>query len=136
MKYTQISQPFYVRHSSHIIFGTGLLFLASAVFIYSSQYLFMNEAYRAKGLVIGFVMPRGKTLKTPVIEYYTPDQKQHVYYHSEGTNPPKYQTGDEVTVYYNPQNPEDVILGYSFIPILILSFFGLIFTGVGIAMRK
>ena len=112
------------------------MFLAGVVFVYGSQYLFMKEAHKTTGLVTGFVVPKGKVLKRPIIEYYTSDQQKHTYYHSEGTNPPKYRKGEKVTVYYNPLNPEDVSLGYSFIPMIILSIFGLIFTAIGIAMRR
>ena len=136
MKYTQVRQPFYIRNSGHIILGVGLLFLLGVVYLYGSQYMFMKEAYKATGHVIGFDVPKGKVLKRPIIEYYTSDQQKHTYYHSEGTNPPKYRQGEEVLVYYNPQDPEDVSLGYSFIPMIILSIFGLIFTGIGMAMRK
>ncbi|RFS15218.1 DUF3592 domain-containing protein [Emticicia sp. C21] len=136
MRYTQARQPFYIRNSAYIILSTGLLFLLGAIFIYSSQYAFMKEARKTTGLVTGFDIPKGKVLKRPVIEFYTSAQKKHTYYHSEGTNPPKYKKGEEVIVYYNPLNPEDVSLGYSFIPMIILSIFGLVFTGVGIAIRR
>lgn len=136
MRYTPASQPFYIRNSAHIILGTGLLFLLGAVFIYGSQYLFLKEANKTTGTVTGFSVPKGKVLKRPIIDYYTPDQQKHTYYHSEGTNPPEYRQGEVVTVYYNPLDPEDVSLGYSFIPMVILAIFGLIFTGVGITMRK
>lgn len=136
MRYTQPPQPFYIRNSAHIILGTGLLFWGGVLFVYSSQYLFMKEAHKTTGIVIGFIVPKGKVLKRPVIEYYASDQQKHTYYHSEGTNPPKYRRGEEVIVYYDPLNPEDVSLGYSFIPMIILSIFGLIFTGVGMAMRR
>lgn len=136
MRYSQAPQPFYIRNSAHIILGVGLLFFAGVILIYGSQYLFMKEAHKTTGLVIGFDIPKGKVLKRPIIEFYASDQQKHTYHHSEGTNPPKYRQGEEVTVYYNPLNPEDVSLGYSFIPMIILSIFGLIFTAVGMAMRK
>lgn len=136
MKFSQAPQPFYIRNSAGIILGTGLLFFAGVIFIYASQYFFMKKAHIATGKVIGFEVPKGKTLKRPIIEYYTPDQQKHTYYHSEGTNPPRYHRGEEVTVYYDSLNTEDASLGYSFIPMIILSIFGLAFTGVGMAMRR
>lgn len=136
MRFSQAQQPFYIRNSVSIILGAGLLFFAGVVFIYASQYFFMKKAHTVTGKVIGFEIPKGKMLKRPIIEYYTQDQQKHTYYHSEGTNPPRYHRGEEVRVYYDPLNPEDASLGYSFIPIIILSFFGLIFTGVGMAMRR
>ena len=136
MRYAQASQPFYIRNSPHIILGIGLLFFVGVIFIYGSQFLFMKEAHKTTGFVTGFDMPKGKVLKRPIIEYYTSDQQKQTYYHSEGTNPPKYRKGEEVTIYYNPLNPEDVSLGYSFIPMIILSIFGLLFAGIGWAMRK
>ncbi|GAB3512440.1 DUF3592 domain-containing protein [Emticicia fontis] len=136
MKFERPPQPFYIRHSATIISGTGLFLFAGVIFIFGSQYIFMRNAHTTKGLVVDFTIPQGKTLKRPVIKFYTPDQKQHTYYHSEGTNPPAYQTGEEVTIYYNPLNAEEVSLGYSFIPMIILSIFGLIFTGIGMAMRR
>ena len=136
MRYTKAHEPFYIRNSAHIILGTGLLFFGAVIFIYGSQYLFLKEANKTNGRVTGFIVPKGKSLKRPVIEFYTPDQQKHTYYHSEGTNPPQYRQGEEVTIYYNPTNPEEACVGYSFIPMIILSIFGLVFTGVGIAMRK
>ena len=136
MKFTQAREPFYIRNSGYIILGVGLFLLSGAVFIYGSQYLFLKKATKTKGFVIGFDVPKGKVLKRPIIEYNSSDQKKHTYYHSEGTNPPKYRKGQEVDVYYNPLDPEDASLGYSFIPMIILTIFGLIFTAVGMAMRR
>ncbi|MBA4853103.1 DUF3592 domain-containing protein [Emticicia sp. BO119] len=136
MRLIQKPQSFYSRNSAHIILGAGMLLLISAVFIYGSQYIFIKKAHKTVGIVTGFSLPKGKTLKRPVIEYYTSDQQKHVYYHSEGTNPPKYHKGEKVKIYYNPLNPEDASLGYSFIPIIILCIFGLVFTGIGIVMNR
>jgi hypothetical protein len=136
MKYVQGRQPFYIRNSATITLGVGLLFFAGVVLIYASQYFFIKKAYRTTGKVIGFEIPKGKVLKRPVIEYYTPNLQRYTYYHTEGTNPPEYRLGEEIPVYYDSTNPEEVSLGYSFIPMIILGIFGLAFTGLGMAMRN
>jgi hypothetical protein len=136
MRYQQVPQPFYIRNSAQIIMATGLLFLTGVIFMYVSQYLFIKKASKTSGFVTGFDIPKGKLLGRPIIEYYTPDRQKHIYHHTEGTNPPEYRLGQKVTVYYNPLNLEEVSLGYTFIPMIILSIFGLIFTAIGIAMRK
>lgn len=44
----------------------------------------------------------------PVVEYVSSNGKSHTIQLAEGSNPPSYEIGDEVTVLYEPEHPLDV----------------------------
>jgi hypothetical protein len=44
----------------------------------------------------------------PVVEFTAADGRTRTLQMSEGSNPPSYETGDEVVVLYNPEKPLDV----------------------------
>lgn len=129
-------ESFLVRNSANIFLFAGMEFFVLALYLFLSQYLFMKKAQMVIGKVISYEIPKSKTLRVPVIEYRSLDNHTHIFRHTEGTNPPTYRIGEQVKIYYNPLENEDVILGFSFIPLIILMIFGTFFTIIGFAMKQ
>ena len=129
-------ETFFQKHFKLIFIMTGSLFFLAVLWIFYSQYRFMKTAETTTAEVVDFEIPKGKRLPQPIFEYYTTDNLKHTYHHPEGTNPPSYHIGEKTTLYYDPQNPEDVMLGYSYIAMAILSFMGLIFLVIGLAYKR
>lgn len=70
---------------------------------------------------------------TPVVEFQTLDGGLHRYTSTVSSDPPSYHVGEAVKVWYNPENPDDVLLGgwESWLIPIIFGFFFVVFGGVG-----
>jgi hypothetical protein len=132
----RLPETFFQKHFKLIFTLTGALFFLAVAWIFISEYQFMKAAKTTTAEVVDFEIPKGKTLSQPIFDYYTPDSLKHTYHHPEGTNPPSYHIGAKATLYYDPHNPDDVMLGYSYIAMAILSFMGLIFLVIGFAAKR
>ncbi|GAB3946315.1 hypothetical protein GCM10028805_16600 [Spirosoma harenae] len=111
-----------------LFFSIGVLFLSIAYYIYYSSQQLIKEWIMTKGVVIG--MHRMKPREYPVapsIRYQTQDGRERVFHSSEGRNPPAYQIGDEVTMYYDPGNPEKVQLEGDYLMVYVMGGFGIVF---------
>lgn len=134
--YTKKPKTFWEKNFSNVFTGVGLAMIGITAWIFIDQYLFFTKSKEAVGKVIDFKVPKNKSLPVPIFEYFTSDKVRHEYQHTEGTNPSSYRLGEQIKVYYNPENPTDISLGYNFIPLTILFSFGLIFTVFGISFRS
>lgn len=130
------SESFFQKNFKLIFTWTGLLFLLGSFLVFYTQYQFMKTAKTTSGEVVDFVVPKGKRLPQPIFDYYTPDNRKHTYHHPEGTNPPSFHIGQKAVIYYNPEHPDDAMLGYSYIAMGILSFMGLVFLTIGLASGR
>lgn len=133
--YTKKPKTFWEKNFTSIFIGVGLALIGITAWIFIDQYLFFTKSKETVGKVIGFKVPKNKSLPVPIVEYYTAENIRHEYQHTEGTRPSSYRLGEKVEVYYNPENKTDVRLGYSFIPMSILLFLGVIFSVFGIAFK-
>lgn len=108
-----------------------LFFLVGAVFVGISYTMYRNNrnlienGVRTKGTVIDLhrLKPREYPL-APSIRYRKTDGTEHVFHSSEARNPPEYQIGEEVTLYYDPKDPDNVHLKGNY-------FFVYVFAGMG-----
>jgi hypothetical protein len=114
----------------------GGAFVLVIGFMFFSQYNFMKTAKTSTGIVVDYVIPKGRRIPQPVFEFTAEDKKTYVYHHPEGTNPPAYHIGQEVVLYYDPADPEDVSVGYRVVPMIILGFVGVVLLIIGLAFRK
>lgn len=133
--YQKKPESFLIKNMPNIFLMVGIFFIAIALYLLLSQYLFMAKAQIVTGKVINYKVPKNKSLRVPIIEYKSLDNKTHIYQHTEGTNPPTYRIGEQVKIYCNPTDNEDIILGFSFIPMIILLLFGALFLIIGFAMK-
>ncbi len=120
---------------SLVLIITGLVFLLAIGSIFLYQYNFLSTAKRTNAKVVDYVVPKGKRLMEPVFEYITDDNVTRTYFHQEGTNPPMYHIGQEVELFYDPADPQDVSLGYRVVPMSILGGIGALLLVIGIALK-
>lgn len=134
--YSKKTKTFWERNFANVFLGIGLLFCGITAVIFINQYLFFSKSKETIGKVIRFETSNYRSLAFPTIEYFTPDKVRHEYQHTEGTKPSMYRRGEEIKIYYNPDNPTEISLGYSFIAMGILLFFGVIFLTLGLGFKN
>ncbi len=119
------------------VFGSiGLIFLGVAVFSFRSESDQRRGAIRVPGRIVDLEPTkgsRGGTLYKPVFEFYDNQDRKHMGIGSVASSPPSYSRGEEVTVLYRPENPEnaqlDSFLEAWFMP-LIFGFLGSVFSSI------
>ncbi len=117
----------------------GCIFFSVGLWIFIATYQFV----RLSGTTVGIVTelrPKDTGTFAPTIEYSV-GNKTFTFYSSAGSNPPAFSHGQQVTMYYNPEDPNVAkinsffyLWGESGIPMLIGSVIMII--GVGILYNK
>ncbi len=119
----------------------GLLALI-ALFLYMRTRSFIGRAREAKGRVIEMVYSRNSSEGTSggysaVYQFKTLDGQSVVKQDGLSTNPPRFTVGQELSVLYEPGDPNkaqiNTWMSLYFVPVL-LGGIGLIFAVVGIAL--
>lgn len=92
-----------------LIFGSiGLLLMGIAGLIYYFQDQTIKNSDTIQGVVVDFRTKSGGTV-APVIAYTWNGEKK--FYHSSAyTNPPAYEMDEEVSMFVNRSDPEDVVV--------------------------
>ena len=111
-----------------LFFSIGLVLCGISYHFYRSGGNLIASGIETKGVVIG--MHRMKPLEYPVapsVKFYTQSGKVHIWHSSEGRNPPEYQIGQEVSLHYNPNNPDEVILEQGKLMVYVFGGIGMIF---------
>lgn len=95
---------------------------------YKQHQQVVKNVTSTKGVVVGLhrVKRNGYSL-APSIRYQIHDGQEQVFHNSEGQNPPAYQIGDEVTLYYDPLQPEHVPLAGNYLVVYVLAGIGAVF---------
>ncbi len=116
----------------------GLLFVMGSSFFVVSFTILIRKKMRMKnwtkttGLVLdvesklGMLQPIGTTRNTlykPTVRFQTADGSVIDYQPAISSSWNNYQTGEEIEVFYNPQNPANVMFGTRTIDWVRLSFF-------------
>lgn len=134
--YTKKPKTFWEKNFANVFLIVGLAFIGITLTIFITQSLFFAKSKETTGKVIGFETSNYKSLAYPTIEYFTPDKVRHQYQHTEGSKPSIYHKGEVIKIYYNPDNPTEISLGYSFIAMGILLFFGVTFFTLGLGFKN
>ncbi len=123
--------------------GIGLLIGAGFAYWYSRK--FIASAQIANGVVTALNYRTSNQssggVYYPQIQFVAQDGKTYTASSNSGSNPAAYDVGEQVKIYYNPNDPTDVLLPDFFSMwgvTAILGFIGTIFTliGAGIAFAK
>lgn len=111
-----------------LFFLIGVTFCGVSYNIYRNEANLIENGIEAKGVVIGMhrMKPR-QYPEAPSVRYFTLDGKEHVFHSSDGRNPPLYYVGQEVTLHYNPDNPDEVQLENDHLLVYVFGGFGLVF---------
>ncbi|MFC3197700.1 DUF3592 domain-containing protein [Parapedobacter deserti] len=124
-----------MEYKSLICFIAGVAFLLFYVIRYSKRRKIQHYGTATKGRVVEIVSEsragRG-IFYYPIIRFTLADGEHVRYKYSDGSMPAAYRKGDEVTVYYQSDRPEDFIVeGQQRTDILFL-LLGLVLIGGGI----
>lgn len=114
----------------------AFIFFSVGIYFAYDRYSFFNsstEKVDAKVIEnVEDIRRKGSKTKVsyyPIFQYTTKDGTLRTLKSNLKTNPPQYEVGEIVTLYYNPQNPEDA-RPYSFIDSWLIPsvfiFFGLL----------
>ena len=119
------------------VFGLiGLGMLVGACLLFLNTRAFVAGASTAQGQVVDLLRSRSSDSETykPVVTFTTADGRQVEFTSSMGSNPPAFRRGEQVTVLYHPQAPEEARIG-SFFSLwgleLILGGMGAFFALIG-----
>lgn len=119
----------------------GVLFLMGSSFFVVSLFIIIRKKLRMKnwtkttGLVLDVEVSRGmqqpmgtsrNTLFRPKVRFQTTDGRGIDYEPALSSSWNNYQIGEQIEVFYNPQNPANVMFGTRTIDWIRLSFFAVI----------
>lgn len=116
----------------------ALIFFCVGIFIAYSRYSFFSSSTEKVVGTVKEVVKKdrrsGTKIKTsyyPIFEFSTSDGMIHTIESNLATNPPQYEVGEKITLYYNPANPNDArpysIIDSWIIPLTFISFGILLF---------
>lgn len=117
-------------------FVLGLLMLAGAAALYSSQVDFIDRAVETEGIVLELIPRRSGdsgTTYAPRVAFIAESGETVTFTSSSSSSHPDYVAGDGLEVLYDPANPRDAQLpgmGLWLGPI-VLAILGLCFVGIG-----
>jgi len=90
--------------------GIGLFLMGIALIIYLVGASFRSNAELTTGTVTGFstVTDSDDNSQTycPIVQFSTETGQQVTYHSSTCNSPPAHQVGDQVEIYYDPEDPE------------------------------
>ncbi|MBZ4033667.1 DUF3592 domain-containing protein [Flavobacterium sp. 17A] len=116
------------------IIGAGLM--AGAIYLYVDKQAFLEKAETVQGTVVEMIPKRSKesTTYSPVVSFKTKTGQTITYTSSTSSNPPSYNVGESVTIFYDPADPNDAEINGFFslwLGVLILGFIGTVFFLIG-----
>lgn len=97
--------------NSIVFFVSGCLLMIPVVYkiLYNAEFYITGEKVNGKVIDVKLYFARHATYK-PSIQYSTLGGKTLIGTTNIGSNPPNYKIGQEVKLYYNPKNPEHILV--------------------------
>jgi len=119
------------------IIGLGLL--VGSFFLYQNTSEFLEKAVKAEGVVIDLVRKRSSdsTTYAPTIRFTTNNGTMIEFTSSTSSNPPSYSRGEQVAVFYLPEQPDEAKINGFFSlwgAAVIVAGIGTVFFLVGFGM--
>lgn len=122
----------------YIFGGIGVALLVGAGIAYNHSRNFMAKAETVQGTIteLNYHKSSKKSggVYYPTVQFTARDGQPYTVASNSGSNPAAYEIGESVQIYYNPEDPTDILLpdffslwGVS----LILGGIGLVFTLIG-----
>jgi hypothetical protein len=121
----------------------GLAFLGGTAILALIKYLRLKKSIAATGVVVHVEVSEGMKknnsstrhiLYKPTVRFQTADGRVVDYTPMLASSWNKYETGENVPVQYDPQQPEKATIGNAsvfWLPFMLFGFVGLMFTLVG-----
>lgn len=111
-----------------LFFSIGLAASGAAIYTYRSRQDLIKNGVGVNGTVVDLIRTSRKSyVKAPSIQYVDANGRVKVYHHSVATNPPKYDIGQQVTLYYDRERPNDIQLPDDYLMVYIFAAFGVVF---------
>src|SRR4051794_40986733 len=120
-----------------IFAGVGLVMLSISGYLFYQEKQFLQHAQVGNGIVTALqqsTSSKGSVTYYPVVVYRTSNGKEMEFSSSFSSNPPSYEIGEKVEVYYEPNQPQSAeIKGFftQWFVVLITGGLGLVFTSIG-----
>jgi len=114
-----------------VFIGLGLLFMGAATYIYFRQAQSIQHSDLIKGKVVS-MQQNSEGMSAPVIEYEW-HGKKWTYQSTTYSNPPAFSVDEEVPVYVNRQDPDNITVdsfSERWLIIFILGLMGSFFVGI------
>ncbi|GAA4395917.1 hypothetical protein GCM10023187_03420 [Nibrella viscosa] len=93
----------------------------------------MKNGVATTGTVIDLIQTKRRSYtRAPAIQYTDASGQPKVYYHSVATNPPEYYVGQQVTLYYDRDHPDDIQIAGDNLMIYVMGGFGAVFLLISI----
>ena len=102
-----------------IFLAVGLVLLLIAFLMLQKSFSFIKQGQKTKATVVDLINYRnsdGHLMYKPVYQFVTTHNEEIIYESSVASNPPARQVGDEVSVIYDRNNPQSMV---------VVSYFGL-----------
>jgi hypothetical protein len=111
-----------------LFFTVGAVFGIISYTIYRNSRNLIENGVETKGIVIDLhrLKPREYPL-APSIRYFTKEGTERIFHSSEARNPPAYQIGEEVTLYYDPKDADNVHLQGNYLLVYVFAGMGAVF---------
>ncbi|MCF0070230.1 DUF3592 domain-containing protein [Dyadobacter sp. CY261] len=111
-----------------LFFTIGSVFAVISYTIYRNSRNLIENGIETKGIVIDLhrLKPREYPL-APSIRFFTKEGTGRVFHSSEARNPPAYQVGEEVTLHYDPKDPDNVHLQGNYLLVYVFGGMGAVF---------
>jgi uncharacterized Tic20 family protein len=128
-----------VRITGALIILFSFIPLGFGAHFYKETERFLSTAIKTRAVVVEVERRRSDdgTMFYPVFSFEDTSGQEHRIYSKEGSYPPRYETGERVLIYYDPENPKDTKFD-SFVSLwlgsIIASVFGTIPLFLGLAI--
>lgn len=128
------------RNSVSLVFNIflviGIVMLTVSLIFFYNVKKFNASAVKTNGTVVDLIAKRGSksTTYSPVVTYNDEAGVKHRYVSNVSSSPAGYGIGDQVEIYYNPNDPDDAqIAGWrQYFAVFITGVFALIFGLIGL----
>ncbi|MBK1873621.1 DUF3592 domain-containing protein [Marinobacter sp. 1-3A] len=90
----------------------GAAMLVGAFALYNNTTSFLERSETAQGTVVELIRSRSSdsTSYFPVVQFRAAGGRDIEFQSNSGSNPPSYTRGEQVTVFYEPANPEGAMI--------------------------
>ncbi len=98
-----------VRIIGALIILFSFIPLGFGVHFYKETERFLSTAIKTRAVVVEVERRRSDdgTMFYPVFPFEDTNGHEHMIYSKAGSYPPRYETGERVLIYYDPENPKD-----------------------------
>jgi hypothetical protein len=98
-----------LKIASALLIGVTVILVAVAILFFMRTRNFLEGSLSAEGVVVDFGTryQDGSTYYHPIVEYDLPNGETVVFQSGAGSKPPAYSVGEEVQVFYDPEDPKD-----------------------------